>query len=82
MAELTAILVRRGTELAAMGIGVAIRADQFPYLVCRVLPARLMTGLAFQLQMFTLQPKRALLVGFAGEEGRLELFFVMAGVTV
>ena len=65
-----------------MRVGMAIHADQLAGLVRSVPARRLMTLLARQFEMFTLQLESTLLVRIACEERGFELQFVMAGVTV
>ena len=82
VALFAAIFVGGGPEFAAMGVRMAIDANQLARRVRSFFAGGLMTQLAFQLEVFTFELERALLVRFAGKERRLKLHFVMAGVTV
>jgi hypothetical protein len=67
VAQFAPIFVGCGPEFAAVRIGVTIHADQFACLVRSFFTGRLVTQFAFQLEMFTFELERALLVRFAGE---------------
>jgi len=82
VAQFAAIFVRRRLELAAVGIGVAVRADQLSRFVGGILARGLVAEVAFELAVLAFELERALLVHLACEQGGLELDLVMAGVAV
>lgn len=64
MTHLAAILVRRRSEFVAMRIGVASHACHLAGFICGIFARGLMTFFALELEVFSFELERALLMHF------------------